>query len=465
MKTKFITLFLSLVFCFCFTHTASATSEADFEVLDSVYVDTSAPDFKPAPHVTLLLKGTDLYMTYHHTLTYKDPEPGMLDEIPIFEVGISNSVISLTRHYSPTGYSRKLEDVISFKYVVHNVTPGAIYDLDFNFVPSGRKQGKYLIEEGKEIELWGTGQTNLRTRNPWKQEWVVSSATEDDPDADFFRLRLEDTKDFLIKKILMCQGDKFEPEKAVEIARIKNLRQVFSRDVDIPSTFWGKGLPEAYYNPTDWPGFENIKKPVAVYVENYSSDTPRPFSFYNFFTGKETIGYCHQATTKMEKKPGDDKWFLTESFEITGTPSGSDEDGSESWRGEWIEGIGAVGDWYASNLPYPVYNLPKDVTPARVLYVYNYTTGEIVYGDTALDPSWLDVSAIAADNAPFDWDIDRDSVSVSSSEKVTLSLFGLDGSPLAKSDSGHLTLTALGKGVYIIRADAGNHSETRKIIR
>lgn len=460
MKKEMFSIFaVAILLLFTIAPCFAENEAANIEIINTSVIKPTDPDYSKSSYVSLKLIGSDLYVTSFHDYAAfcQELNPHWGAE---FYLSKANHNIDIIRYIMPEWIGSD-SPVLNIEYVVHDVKP-EIWRIDVSQVHM-TFSGRFLISEGEEIIIRGRNETNLRHINSDNLEWVVTSATSEDPEADFFRLRLGETKDSHIRKILMCQGNKFDENEAIEIARIKGMSEIFSRDVEIPSTFWGKGLPEATYNPAQWPGYENVKDPIELYVMKDGDNIP--FSFYNFISSKKTVGYFQKS--KLALKNGTENAKILESYsrEITGTPSGFEEDGSETWHGLYIEGIGAVGDWYASNLPYPVFNLPKDVTPSRLLYAYDYIIGELVYGDPTLDRSWLSVDDRVSDLMEVLWQIGYDKATILNNEDVSMVLYGNDGRIIRKSVGNSISLEGLQSGIYIIHAITPQGNSVKKIIR
>lgn len=234
------------------------------------------------------------------------------------------------------------------------------------------------LAPGKEYLLSATDGDEMTVTEGWPISQLFTSRTATEwvlyneklGSDDMFRLRLGDCKgkgEERVWPVLMSRGKKFDIHNAETIAFIgggTGEYTVHPADVDLPAEFWGTGLPEKRYNPAAIMGDVSRK-------------------MYDFWLQGNNY-YFDVLNNRFDEIEGSKPFY-------TPSRTGAYRRMSLSNGGEWIEGLGAVGDGYASNLPYPVYSLPENVSPTHLLYIRDLTTNEIIYGDPSLDKGYLGI--------------------------------------------------------------------------
>lgn len=318
------------------------------------------------------------------------------------------------RHILKAAYDYPaLYNNIRMKYMVEGVPEGEkMLGFEISYRTGEAFAGeKVNLYDGCRYHIEATSE-NCNIRNCRKvpfydMEWVVYNPCDNSGSERFFRIRYgskgeincrpnENPNDMrfdydMLYPVMMCEGEKFEAEKADTVAymsafyRLNGTTSVRACDVEIPSEFWGTGLAEATVNPSKWPNFNGTSDILDTYM--MISKDERFFNYYDFTDERFGMG------------------FPTETGTIE-TPVGTldylDLDGGHahaSWKARWVEIIGAVGDGYASNLPYPVYSLPEGATPAHLLYVRDVVTNEILWGDASKDSGYNGIEGIAPEPA------------------------------------------------------------------
>ncbi|MCM1290331.1 MAG: T9SS type A sorting domain-containing protein [Prevotella sp.] len=147
----------------------------------------------------------------------------------------------------------------------------------------------------------------------------------------------------------------------------------------------------------------------------------------------------------------------------------------EDWTAEWIQGIGAVGESYASNPFMPMYRLPKGVTPAYLLYVRNITDNSIIYGNPTLDTEFVNlklepegIESVKSDSPSIIWDNNNEYISAIGEGDINLTAYSVDGKVVAKvsgEDIVSLSKENLPEGVIILKSATKNSVSSFKIIK
>lgn len=244
-----------------------------------------------------------------------------------------------------------------------------------------------------------------------------------------------------------------------------DLRYVARGNELIPSDFWGVGLPMEYVDLSTWPCFQDETDVVLVYPEFTPTTLPDKYSFYNFLTQRFVTAW----PVRQEIGYFDGGAYSERSLYYKMIVAGKDADGNETWKGEYVPGIGAVGDWYASNLPFPIYNLSDDIQPTTLMYVRNRIDNDlVVFGSTQGDPTYQGVEKVLADYSTIQWYSDFINLGVISSGKVTLYLYTQDGKLLSVKHGADFVQTAtdtLLPGVYIAKAVTDTETATYKFVK
>lgn len=237
----------------------------------------------------------------------------------------------------------------------------------------------------------------------YRHEWVVCNDNGESETSEFFKMRFKDEpikekinggeEEIYMYPLLMSRSTTFDETDATAIAYmgVSHDKSIYVKaaDADIPTSFWGSGMAEATTNPLQWRNFKDGNEPVKVY--EFGASGKDDFQYYNFVNDRYVYGFKRDGGIE-ETVFGD-----MSKINVSATADPETEPQTANWHGEWLNGIGAVGDWYASNLPYPVYDLPEGVTPSRLLYVRDIKTNEILWGDASKDPGYMGVEKIVED--------------------------------------------------------------------
>lgn len=324
------------------------------------------------------------------------------------------------------------------------------------------------LKKGETITLTPAGNQNSMLVSTIK-EWVVYNPADSDGKPRIFRLRFHNgefssTMDNYYHYLWLYEGTEFDAAKATKIARVSDEgnNQCIPENVTIPTAFWGTGFKSAP-KLSDWCSSQNV--PYVPYCINGRDSE---FDVYN--SGFGTMqGYAFRDEPIILNGKHEGHIFVT--------ASGYKADEDLPWKGEWITGIGAVGDTYASNPIFPIYELPEGVTPAYLLYVRNLANNTVIYGDTSLDPDFallkaepglLGLDNIIDEPQGISWNISGQTVSVAAEGEINLMIYSADGRIL-NSLAGCGTVTAelrdLTGGTYILRAITSDGISTRKVMR
>lgn len=301
------------------------------------------------------------------------------------------------------------------------------------------------------------------------KEWVVYNPSDSEGKPRFFRLRFHggestDRMEAYYNYLWLYEGTEFDTSKAIKIAKVygDGNYECLPEDVDVPSSFWGTGFKSApklsKWRPSN-------SEPYTPYVINGRDGE---FDVYSSFIESLQGHIISDEPISLNGK---------NEGHILVTESGYQANEELPWKGEWITGIGAVGDWYASNPIFPIYDLPMGVTPAYLLYVRNIANNDVIYGDSSLDPDFallktepglLGVENVSADKSGASWNITAENVVISAEGKIFLSIYAADGR-LVDTLSGNDILTAdlseLSAGTYILHATTAAGSTSRKLMR
>ena len=290
-----------------------------------------------------------------------------------------------------------------------------VYELDYSIAAENCRivsGSTALILNGNTIPLKGAD-TEYQIQDIVREgvEWVLHNPIADDG-SEFYRMQFKGKADLFYPgdgetvrdamKLYLYTNRELDDAEDPVIAYFlpygpMNARRI-AANVDIPIGFWGSwklGLPpsrtinpfKTFGNPDEilriTPIMEETftvsqlpeeeKMDAKWYWEDYLTGTMRPM--------------FKQAYIDETGDSGTQRYALTMSENMDGT----------GYQGRWESGIGPVGDDYASNLPYPIYSLPKGVEPTRLLYVRDINTNEILWGDPGLDPAYNAVGEITAE--------------------------------------------------------------------
>ena len=299
-----------------------------------------------------------------------------------------------------------IENNVQFKYRIDGVTEGE-KRFDFDCFTYGLSE-KINIYDGCNYHFKmkeRNAERNKRRVPFYNMEWIVYNPCDNQGKERFFQLRYGkkaeryshswddmklEGKCAVMYPVLMSDTERFDEAKADTIAMmsavydLNEVTAVRAYDVDIPSEFWATGLPEATYNPSKWPTFNGTKDVKHVYDINKEYGG---FNFYNF-DGDRFSMWFDNGLGSEETTLG------TFQTRMVGTSNVAEK---SQLQAKWMQIFGAVGDDYASNLPYPCYELPAGVKPAYLLCVRDFTTGEVLYGDDSKLPDTLGVKELPAD--------------------------------------------------------------------
>lgn len=237
----------------------------------------------------------------------------------------------------------------------------------------------------------------------YRHEWVVCNESGESGTSEFFKMRFKDEpikekinggeEEIFMYPLFMSASQTFDEMSATAIAYmgVSHDKTIYVKaaDADIPTSFWGTGIAEATTNPINWRNFKDGNEPVKLY--EFGSGATNDFRYYNFISDRYVYGF------KRDGGIAETVFGNMNKTDITSSANPETDPLEAKWHGEWINGIGAAGDWYASNLPYPVYDLPDGVTPSRLLYVRDIKTNEILWGDASKDPGYMGVEKIGED--------------------------------------------------------------------
>lgn len=300
---------------------------------------------------------------------------------------------------------------VRFKYKIENFTPGK---KKFEF---SSYADRCFINIGRELDIYEGCKYHLEMTEDdygyWKgrripfynMEWIVYNPSDNQGKERFFQLRYgkkavlysHSWNDQTLKgesevmyPLLMCDTEKFDEAKADTIAMmsavydLQGVTALRAYDIDIPTAFWGTGFTEETTNPSKWPSLVEAKNNV-IHAYDVYEEYGGFFNFYTFYNDHFDMGFNVELT--KEETPIGELTVRT----IRGTHW---EDRNGEWTAKWMQLYGAVGDDYASNLPYPIYDLPANVKPAYLLCVRDFTTGEVLYGDDSKLPTTLGVKEL-----------------------------------------------------------------------
>lgn len=299
------------------------------------------------------------------------------------------------------------------------------------------------------------------------KEWVVYNPADAEGKSRIFRIRFSgmDEKAGVIPSynLWLYESPEFDKRTASLVATMAGYNDApyTLENVAVPSAFWGTGFKSATLNP----------------AEMCKSDTFRPF-VWDSDRGEQADVYDARYD-QLYKGEATEKPFMSDGkmsvrYNVRESNLGNLE---PEWEGEWVHGIGAVGDSYASNPFFPIYSLPENVTPAYLLYVRALDTNEILYGDPTLDPDFstlvkepeiLGVESIPSAGTDVEWVIDSDRATVLCEGHGQMMIVGIDGVVHSQVDSEEVVsvnLQTLPKGVYILTFKNERGTESRKIAR
>lgn len=361
----------------------------------------------------------------------------------------------------------KVEDVDNEITGIKFVYDDNMIGLGLNYYPISLYHAGDL-KKGEAITLTPAENQNSQLVSTIK-EWVIYNPSDSDGKPRIFRLRFHDgefspTMDHYYRYLWLYEGTEFDASKATKIARVSDEgnNQCIPENVTVPASFWGTGF-KSTPKLSDWCSSQNVH-----YVPYCINGRDSEFDVYN-----SAFGVLHGYAIS------DDPIIVNGKHEghIIVTETGYKADENLPWKGEWITGIGAVGDTYASNPIYPIYELPEGVTPAYLLYVRNIANNTIIYGDSALDPDFallkaepglLGIENIIGEPKSISWNITGDTLSVYAEGEINLTIYSPDGrivNSLAGYGTINADLPALSGGAYIIRAITSEGISTRKVIR
>lgn len=298
----------------------------------------------------------------------------------------------------------------------------------------------------------------------FEKEWVTMTSGTDTP--RFFRMRFGKSPKSISGKNLyplyMSDSDCFKQEDAICIAWMDEKLSVLAPvDIDIPSDFWASGLTISTINPKKWNCFPQYTACIDAYKGMYQSPQLPAYNYLNYFNCFDDR-FSSISIIDTETILNDDT--LYSKIHISGSSASK---AITPWSAEWIAGIGAIGDGYASNLPFPMYQLPSEASPTTLLYVRNLTTGKLLYGDDSRDP-YAAMESVYEDSGNIQWEITSGTASVITDNPVSLSIYTSDGALIANAKGpGHATLSisSLPAGVYILKALSDKQQSSRRIIR
>lgn len=324
--------------------------------------------------------------------------------------------------------------------------------------------GSILLYDGCKYIIEDNLVTSKDIQSPLRYEWVLNIGNKSETPL-FYRMRFGDeTKqinNLTFYPLYLYKGDIFNFEDASVIAWMtSDLKSVARGSVEIPSDFWAVGLPFDYVDLRSWPCFESESDTSIVYPA--FSPANDAYTYYDFCTGRYVSVW--QLSQDIDTKVN----LWTKKIIVSGTKDGSTPDGNESWKGEYIPEIGAVGDWYASNLPYPIYNLPDGVEPTTLQYVRNLDTNRIVCGDPSIDASYSSVEESLANPSEIRWVNNPGNLGAEASGAITLYLYSQDGKLLSvKNGTDYVEIHTeyLLTGVYIAKAVTSGEISTYKFIK
>lgn len=376
-------------------------------------ITTACDEYASRFSVDLEMAGGVVYLTMNNVPSSLDWYQSESNEACFVALDEENNLIEW-RHILKAAYDYPaLYNNIRMKYKVEGVPEG-----EKKFLFSVMYRGKFCEVERTanlyngcsyhmEVDENSLAESKFRKVPFYDMEWVVYNPCDNSGNARFFRMRYGTESEIngrpndvpndnrfyydMLYPIQMCEGKKFEREKARTIAymsafyKLDGTTSVRACDVDIPSEFWGTGFPESTVNPSKWPNFRGSSDVIDTYM--MVSKDEQFFNYYDFAGNSFGVGFPAESG-KVETAAG-----------TLGYRDIKSGDSGDSWKARWIEVLGAVGDDYASNLPYPVYSLPEGVTPAYLLYVRDVETNEILWGDASEDPDYLGVEEIEPESA------------------------------------------------------------------
>lgn len=367
------------------------------------------------------------------------------------------------------------------KYVFEDVAPGYNHiELDNE---TGNAESKQFITA--DVDLYD--RCNYTIDNTWEstpylqpklnRAWTmnIGNTAIEDEWKEFYRLYFGTTakqingKTFYPLYLYKSNSQDYShsnSDKAIIIAWMTDdLRYVARGNELIPSDLWGVGLTMEYVDLSTWPCFQDETDVVLVYPEFTPTTIPDKYSFYNFLTQRFVTAW----PIRQEIGYSNDGGYSEQSLYHKMIVAGKDSDGNETWKGEYVPGIGAVGDWYASNLPFPIYNLSDDIQPTTLMYVNNRIDNDlVVFGSTHGDPTYQGVNEVLEDGSKIQWYSDFINLGVISSGNITLYLYTQDGKLLSVKHGADYVQTAtdsLVPGVYIAKAVTDTETATYKFVK
>lgn len=430
------------------------------EIRIARYVGTIDDHATYTPEVTVSSEGNNVLITCKNVLWFENLCGEISLKSTLLQTNYDSHSLEALSEISYTDYNNMVSvgaDCIADITLTIPAFKNGLVSLSFNMGAWSLKcYINYLT--GKEYSLPTDALSEIREDSIFDREWVVSSIRNKDEKADFFRLRIgkdaETVGSLTVYPVLMCQGEKFDTEKATTIAKVnKSLERVFACDVEIPSTFWGEGISYPTINPLKWPCYNGMKVSQPLYLTP-NKTTDNYFNYYNFLTER------YVYVSSLDYSPV----LLDREVSFKRIIGNVDAD---QWQGEWIDGIGAVGDWYASNLPYPIYQLPEGVCPARVLYIRDLNTQQVAFGDDTLDPASLGVADITTDGG-ITISEDHGILRGNGYGPIEMKMYTSEGHCLFEvsgTDTVGYDISDISGGVYIVVATTNQGEYSKKLIK
>lgn len=449
-------------------------------------------------HVEFTMEGDQLKITAHNVTVYsREDNPEYLQNAYSVDSDYDNPYLSIktTAYLWSNSYQEFLSYLVKqdFTYVVTNISDG-LKHITLNFAsdyePIGSTEpntstwdeenfsnfnyyyltlGTWMnLEPGFHCDLY-PGESALPQKDipAYSREWVNYNARANGGEGKFYRMRFDGTKEISGREyhaLKLYTTDKYVAEEAETIAYMDindDKAVVLPADVDIESEFWATGLPVASTNPSQWKIFAK-NEPQTVYFrmsQKYMNDT---FTAYDFL--KEQSHYSHVMDMYFTQEAYGVVW----SCDVWKFRTSHDLDGNITYRAFWVENVGATGDHYASNLPYPQYELPDGAEPTHFLYVRDIATNEVLWGDPSLDPTYLGVKEIAGDKSGILCQSAPQEVRITAPGLFSVTAWQPDGrNVLSLSATDTLTIPAdeLPSGVVILRVTAGDAERSFKLMR
>lgn len=271
--------------------------------------------------------------------------------------------------------------------------------LDVNASKKFSYNGKISLQN--EFLLSSNVLTKLTSIISQNKEWVYyNNVLNGEQDKPLYRIRCAGGKNNWYD-VWLYDSPVFDQKSALlimsEIDVYEDFRvKGYMENVEIPSTFWAAGLPQSTYNPyaikakNDPWGLKLVDSqcgPALMTVSNCEGTDEAPWKRYwwDFLNDLQMPMYVKDYGFKSENN-------TIEAVNLCENPDGS------GYSAQWVLGIGPVGDNVASNFVYPLYNLPEGCEPTRLLYVRDFETNEVLWGDPTLDKYYLGVGEVEVED-------------------------------------------------------------------